>query len=274
MNKSDFEKLQLTQMEIMDEVHRVCCENNITYYIIGGTALGAIRHGGYIPWDLDIDIAMPRADYDKFAEISSSVLSNRFRYRNFKNTKNFMYPHSLVCINNTFLSTKYGKLNQHEANVGIYLDIFPLDVAPVDKTLQKQQEKNLIKIKKMKKLKRAYRYKNNIKNTIFKKVISLLMFWTNIDKINELFDQECRKYENEDTGLWCSMASHYKYKKQCMPADIYGTPKLIKFEDRMYYAPEKIEEYLTRIYGDYIKLPPEEEQNANLDIFAEVIFDN
>ncbi len=273
MEMSEFKKLQSVQMEIMDEVHRVCCENNIVYYIIGGTALGALRHGGFIPWDVDIDIAMPREDYERFAEVCESDLSERFVYRGYKNTKNFTHPHALVCIKNTFLSIKSAEYNPKEENLGIYLDIFPLDKAPEDIKLQEKQISRLEFIKELKLLKRAYRYKKDIKNTVVKKIVSAMIFWTNIDKLNDDFDKESRRYENSDSSLLCSMSSHYRYSKQCMPAAVYGKPQLVKFEDRMYYAPEMLEDYLTRIYGDYMKLPPENERQANLSYFYKVVFD-
>ena len=274
MNQKEFEKLRTVQMEIMDEVHRVCEKNKIIYYIIGGTALGAKRHGGYIPWDLDIDIAMPRADYEKFAQVCDTELHHRFEYRNFKNTSQYNYPHALVCVKNTFLSVKSYIYNPKEKNLGIYLDIFPLDKAPEEVSLQNKQIEEIERIKKLKLLKRAYCYKNDFKNKVVKKLISAAMFWTDTDKLNAQFDAVCRKYENTDSNFLCSMASHYKYTKQCMPSEVYGKPTLVKFEDREYYAPEMLDDYLTRIFGDYMKLPPEEERHANLGIFDKVVFDD
>lgn len=273
MNMIELEKMKSAQIEIMDEVHRICCENKIAYYIIGGTALGALRHGGYIPWDIDIDIAMPREDYERFAEICQKSLSKRYIYRDYRNTKNFTHPHALVCIKNTYLDIKSAKLNPKEENLGIYLDVFPLDKAPEDIELQKKQISKLEFIKELKLLKRAYRYKPDFKNTVIKKIVSAMIFWTDMDKINADFDRECRRYENSDSKLLCSMSSHYRYSKQCMPAEIYGTPQLVKFEDKEYYAPEKLDDYLTRIYGDYMKLPPEDERQANLSFFDEIVFD-
>ncbi len=276
MNTLELKKLKLAQMEIMDEIHRICCENNIIYYIIGGTALGAIRHGGFIPWDIDIDIAMPRTDYERFSEICKFALSDRFMYRDYKNTADFMHPHALVCIKNTSLIVKNDKFNSPKKSLGvhgIYLDIFPLDTAPEDAELQEKQISRIEKIKKLKLLKRAYRHGKDIKNSIVKPLISKMIFWTNIDKLNAEFDKECRRYEKSDSVFLCSMASRYKYSKQCMPASVYGKPRLVKFEDREYFAPEMLENYLKRIYGDYMKLPPESERRGNLEIFADVIFD-
>ena len=146
MNKADFKKLQSVQMEIMDEVHRVCTENNILYYIIAGTALGAVRHGGFIPWDLDIDVAMPRSDYERFQKICNEKMSDRFICRNYKNTKGYLRPHALVCIKDTYLSTKSEKYNTNEQNLGIYLDVFPLDNAPDDVALREKQAEQIKKL--------------------------------------------------------------------------------------------------------------------------------
>ncbi len=274
MNMDEFKKLQSVQMEIMDEVHRICCEHQIVYYIIGGTALGAVRHGGFIPWDMDIDIAMPRADYERFAEVCQTALSPRYIYRDYKNTHDFMHPHALVCIRNTFLSTKFDYMNPSEENLGIFLDVFPLDVAPEQKELQEQHVKDIEKVKRRKYLRRGYIYRAGLKQKIVKKVISSLLFFYNIDKLNEDFDAVCRRYEDTDSSLLCSMSSHYRYSKQCMPATVYGTPQLVDFEDRQYYAPEQLDDYLTRIFKDYMTLPPEKERQANLGYFDKVIFDD
>lgn len=261
-------------MEIMDEVHRVCCENNITYYIIGGTALGAVRHGGFIPWDMDIDIAMPRADYERFAEVSKTALSSRYLYRDYKNTANFMHPHALVCVQNTGLTTKFDRFNPKEEDLGIFLDIFPLDEAPQTEELQQKHIRDIERIKRRKYLRRGYLYRSGLKQKLYKKTMAALMCFYSIDKLNDAFDKVCRRYEGTHSDLWCSMSSHYRYSKQCMPKEVYGTPQLVEFSGRLYYAPERLDEYLTRIFKDYMKLPPEKERQANLGYFDKVVFDD
>ncbi len=272
MKMEDFKKLQQVQLEIMDEVHRVCVENDICYYIIGGTALGAKRHGGFIPWDLDIDIAMPRKDYEKFAKVSTEKLSSKFAYRNFKSVSSFIPPHALVCMKNTEVIFRYGKFNPKEEVREIYLDIFPLDTAPENYKLQLKQAEKLSKLKRLKVLKRGYNFNNNIIKRTAKWFVSNILIIKSMDQINADFDKLCRTYEGSNSPYICSMASHYSYKKQCMDKKIYGKPTLIKFEDRSFYAPERLEEYLTIIYGDYMKLPPESERNINLEIFESVKF--
>lgn len=273
MTQEEFKKLQLVQVEIMDEIHRICIENGITYYMIGGTALGAVRHRGFIPWDLDMDIAMTRENYDRFKEICATELNPRFLYRDYTNTSKFAHPHALLCIKNTFLEIKFDKYNPDTENLGIYLDIFPLDNAPADEKLQQKQADRLNRIKNMKKYKLATLYQNSTVKKICKKTVSALMFWTSVDEINKKMDACMRQYDSEPTGYLCSMASHYSYKKQCMPQEIYGTPQLLEFEGREYYGPQNVDEYLTRIYKDYMKLPSKDEQKQNLAVFEKVIFD-
>ena len=106
-----------------------------------------------------------------------------------------------------------------------------------------------------------------------KTIRKLPLFYISIDRLNLQFDKEMHRYDNVDTKFLCSMASHYSYERQCMPKEVYGTPQLVKFENRMYFAPEQLDEYLKRIYKDYMKLPPENERQFNLEYFETVVFD-
>ena len=266
--------LQKNQMEIMDTIHRFCVENEIIYYMIGGTLLGAVRHGGFIPWDLDIDIAMPRRDYEKFRETFDGY-DPKLECNSYHSIKNYTRPHMEVHNKNTHIVSKYDKFNKEPMYRGIFVDIFPLDNVPNDPKDREKQCKTIAKYKKLQYYKKVYHFGNGspIKRAA-KSITSWALFALSRHKICEILDKKMRKYENDfSSGLICSMASHYSYKKQTMPREYYGDPVLMKFDNRMYYAPAKHHEYLTQLYGDYMTPPAKAQQIAQVEEFETIIFE-
>ena len=121
----DLKELQNVMLQMMIEIDRICRKNNIQYILSGGTMLGAVRHHGFIPWDDDMDIAMPRKDYDRFVEIANSELPERFRLECYENTRDYPYNFGKVRDVNTIFKEKFtASLN---INHGVYIDVFPMD---------------------------------------------------------------------------------------------------------------------------------------------------
>lgn len=272
MTQEELRKVSLIQLEIMDEVHRICEKHNITYYMIGGTLLGAVRHGGFIPWDLDIDIGMPREDYDSFKTVCQKELGERYVYLDHNSDRNYIRPHAMVARKDTRIHIKYDHVNPKTMDLGVYMDIFPLDNAPDDTKLRQDQANQLIKIRRFKSWRIPYSYSYKAWKRFAHYAVSALLCWAPVREINRRQQALMQKYRGEQTQCICSMASQYSYEKQCMPRDVYGTPVLLAFEGREYYAPEKYGEYLTRLYGDYMQLPPVEKRQANLEVFTSVEF--
>lgn len=273
MEKEQLQLFRQEQLKILEEIHALCVKNHLTYYLICGTALGAVRHGGFIPWDPDIDIAMPREDYDQFVNHDWKQLDSKYRCVSMVDYRNYVSPHAVVYLKNSKLTKhKPDYLREELRPVGIYLDVMPLDVAPMNVVAQERQAKAISKINFFRKIKTySLGRSNSHKKRVLRFFLRLIMWPVSMRYFNQKLEKEITRYRNDKTStLWCSMTSHYSYKKQCMPKAMYGTPTLIKFEGTEAYGPEQMTDYLTRIYGDYMKLPPLSERIKCANYFDSV----
>ena len=259
-------------LKAMDEIHMVCEKAGIVYYLIGGSALGAARHEGFIPWDVDIDIAMHRKDYDRFAEIAEGMLPRGLSYHNHKNTKGYFKPHATISIDNVcaVINSNYYRNEKIEP---LFIDVFPLDNAPDDTKLQEKQARELKRIVKIHSRKECVLYKrNSIVHIAIKRIIQGALLPYSLEHLEKKRDTILTRYDALNTKCWCSMVSHYPYSKQCMEKEIYGTPIKVKFNGREYNAPHELDTYLTRIFGkNYMDLPPVEKRIRPDDVIEKII---
>lgn len=253
MNKKCKKKLKETELEILDEIVRICEKHDIKYFLFYGTLIGCVRHKGMIPWDDDIDICMTRNDYNKFIKIAEIELNEKFIVDSIKTNKQYYLP--FIKIRNKYTCFDEQNLNnkKYKGNKGIWVDILPLDYS-------KTNDSKLIKVKEW----IAYRIFSLmvIKNINYKNKYLFLHYLLKIVPnrflyfmYNSLIVSEKDKYDYLIPYASINNLKNGIYNKN----DIFPLIKK-EFEGKMYNVPNKYDKILTVIYGDYMKLPPIEER--------------
>lgn len=265
-------EVQLAELKIVDEIVRICNEENITYYISGGTFIGAVRHEGFIPWDDDADIAMPRNEFEKFMTIASSKLKKNFKLKYYKKDKIFPYYVPKV------VDTSVKLVDHSSANekvVPCWVDIFPLDGMPNNKYLFKLHSFrlladraliNLSDFDNVTKINKSDRPLIEKSIMFLGKHIKLLRKMDTHKKMDKI-TKDLKKYPANKSLYYVNFMGSYKLKS-VIPKRIYREGAYYKFEGRMLFGPKDFDAYLTHIYGDYMTVPPKEKRNKH---FTEVL---
>ncbi|WP_294373421.1 phosphorylcholine transferase LicD [uncultured Clostridium sp.] len=263
-NESDYEDLnlrdaQLLMVDILKEVHKICERHGLKYFLDGGTLIGAVRHKGFIPWDDDVDIGMPRKDYEKFIDIAKKELPDYLFLQTFE-TDEYYDIYQVPCkvrYNGTLLIEKNIAENNKMHN-GLFIDVFPYDSLPKKRWVYKLQRtlsynvlKSFIRIREKPEKLSA---KNRITFTFYrivraifpykrrKKFFDFLVSWNDVNSPYMGYGLDT---------VW----SEYIYKKE----DYFELQKL-EFEGNYFYAPKNYDAILTQLYGDYMTLPKEEDR--------------
>lgn len=244
--------------EMLSVFADICKKNNLRYYMIGGTALGAVRHKGFIPWDDDIDIGMPRKDYETFLKIANNELPAYYEIRNFKTNPNgHVYPWTKVEDNRTSLMVYWTRHLNYIS--GIFIDLFPLDGCPSNKTLLKIHASTIFFLKKI----LMYSYVNRerrdttfIKYYIWKLInrhFTRNVIYNGLHWLLKLYSYDKSEYIGNFFG-------EYEYR-EIMPKSYFGEGCQLQFGERYFQNPVEPELYLRHVYGDnFMDIPPKEKQ--------------
>lgn len=267
LNQLEHNQLQECLIKMYSDIKFVCDKYNLTVFLGGGSALGAMRHKGFIPWDDDLDLNMPREDYDKLVKIINKELGNEY-YCSAPNTKlveaEFLKVYKKDTINREVYS--------HDKNVGVWIDIFPIDGAPRHKIMQKlkgfisdlfyffnvslyisQRDNELVK--------QAYKDKHRLGRYYTAKVIGKIFpidYKNFYGKFDNFVSKNCKdcKYLTVATG-------RNKYAEECiLRKDIFPAKK-VEFEGISVNVYNNVEKYLTNLYGNYMQIPPPEKREKH-----------
>lgn len=253
-------KIWKVELSMLDEVDRICKKYQLTYFLVHGSLLGAVRHKGFIPWDDDLDIAMPREDYDKFLKLSVKELSPPLSLHTPATEKDIFWGGFSRLRNSNTTAIEARDLS-HKGNLGIWIDILPIDVCTMDETLFEKKKK---RIRHCHRLLLAKIYGNDYKSYAdmrpwMWRSYQLLSHFYSHDKLCSMLDQAMKLYTDEPSEDVAFFSGYYMHRR-LNRADFAST-SLLEFEGRKYPVPVGYENYLFMSLGkDYLKYPPEDER--------------
>ena len=251
---TDIREIQQMELGIMEYIHEVCQKIGVKYFLAYGSLIGAVRHKGFIPWDDDMDICMLREDYEKLQDYLIANPDERYEVMSYKNNLNYVYPFMKVQDNQTYLLEEDVRI---DSNMGIYVDIFPVD-GYEDDSVFKDKMTRLIKKRQLS----CYTFKGitntkSLLNSLIRYISVIIFYFTNTNKYIRGIDElaQSRKvgdYELVDYLIYKDMNKPV-WKREWLNQTITGV-----FEGKEFMIPKNYHEILTSDYGDYTQLPPVE----------------
>ena len=248
-------------LSIMDSVDKICRKENLRYYLIGGSLLGAVRHKGFIPWDDDLDIVMPREDVEKFIELTENELPESLYLRWITTEKTYGQIVAKICKTNTVFDeygNAYGKRN------GIFIDIFPLDLC---EGYSSRLDKFRLYLNQLRVC--LYLKSQGCNFNLNQFPYYIVNLFLSEKKLHKLIMSLIKKQKKYGQTHYAMFGSGYALKKQTFPIEWFGEGVEISFENRTYLCPSNSKSVLTLTFGkDYMQEPPKEKQVTHNPIYV------
>ena len=250
MINDSIEDIQKKCLMILKEVIRICEKNDIKYYLVGGSALGAYRHKGFIPWDDDIDIAIPRIQYAEFINCCKKDLHKKFYLQDTSTEDQFIFPFIKIRMRETaYVDKDLAHIHMHH---GIFLDVFPLDNVPDGRGGQFYQKNGLKVCNAIRMAKLKLKSPSLLKNVI---LVFMRHFFPG-KYLEALYMHFMLLAQDETTLQIGNLVGAYDYGKEALEREVFGEGILLEFEDIYCRVPSQIENFLRGIYGTtYMQLP-------------------
>jgi len=250
MSPEQVRKSQLLASKMLVELERICKKHDLRYYVAAGSLLGAARHGGPIPWDDDVDVTMPRKDYEKFIQIAQDELPEDMILPQ----NNYPYGFHRIQIKGTAISRVILQKGPH----GVFLDILPLDgAAPTEKRKRKHERRSKHLL--------FWMVESTKPQPLFMLKRKRLIMWTRRLLANWFapkrllswaWKRNAVRYDTDTSLEWVCMPGLYGYEKECFPKEYWGEPARLMYEGREVPVMREWEKYLISHYRDYTMPPP------------------
>lgn len=258
MRPVTLEESKQIQFELLKKVHKYCKDNNLSYFLIDGTLLGAIRHHGFIPWDDDIDILMPRKDYDLFFQKFGE--RDNAKAINCETDNDYYLPFGKVIDTRTVVKENISL----KTELGVYIDVFVLDALSDnykenERAVKKLQfYRNLLSVNLLPGSDKRKGWKR-IAHSILNKVIFLFNMNNLSKKMNNTAKQLGKNTKNPPWfGRLCNISAA-EIEQKLYPEDFNGAGDAF-FEGSIFCAPCGYDRVLKELYNDYMQFPPENER--------------
>lgn len=264
-NNQDLKTLQNLELENLDVLINICKKYNLRYYLIGGTLIGVLRHHGFIPWDDDIDVGLPRPDYNRFIKIAADELPHFMDIKTMTSDPNYKCYFTRLINNKKKIYWDHG---QYKAKIGVWTDVFPLDGLPDKLFMRKLHVFNVNFHKAIYKFSQINYITTNKKRPFIERFLIKFAMITHIgklinpDKALHSLDKTLQKYDYEKSNWVWNFSGCYG-KKEIVPKIQLGGIRQDVFENRIVSIPEAAEAYLNNIYGNWKELPPPEKRTSH-----------
>ena len=263
------EKMQSVVYEILTEIDAFCSKNGITYFLSGGTCLGAVRHHGFIPWDDDGDIMMPREDYEKFIQSFGDGTSSRFKITTLDNNKKCNLPYARVWDPNTRVIHK----TIDAPEIGVSVDVFPIDGVSKHKFLRKIYYWRLKVLDALCSEAIRKKYTSRHRHVWLRKIVGRFakLFGAHwfASRMNNIAK---RTKFSKSFYVACSLPAHYG-ERETIERTYMSEPVYVDFENSRFAVMSGYDKYLRNLYGaDYMKIPDGPRDGQHIDVW-EVEFD-
>ncbi len=272
LEKVEMEEIQKVETSILHEVAQFCEKENIRYFFIYGTLLGAVRHKGFIPWDDDVDIALPRPDYDRFLKLCKENGDKVRKYKIFNLNTCTNYPNNITRVCDTDSVIEKAKKAEN-CGMGLFIDVYPLDGLGNDlseaKDIMKKSKIAGARISqvidfdkdKIRELLRRGQFLVALKWKL-KHIIGLKHYLKQSEKFKYKYEYENSKYVGISTWTFFNMPN------ELFPRDAFDNFQLMEFEEHKYRIPQNYDVVLKQLYGDYMTPPPPEKRIPHHEYIA------